>query len=130
MALALERFLGYPSPLRRLVGHPANGLYMLNGVFAALVPDAGSAPARRVIMGTTFCLVAMSVTLALAVVVTTTLRGLPYAWFWEGLLAVPFLAQYALRVRARAVAEALDTDLAAAQNALSHLVNHDLSQLD
>jgi len=130
VALALERFLGYPSPLRRLVGHPANGLYMLNGVFAALVPDASSAPARRVIMGTAFCLLAMSVTLALAIVATTTLRGLPYAWFWEGLLAVPFLAQYALRVRARAVADALDTDLAAAQNALSHLVNHDLSQLD
>ena len=130
MALTLERFLGYPSPLRRLVGHPANGLYVLNGVFTALVPDAESSPARRVIMGAAFCLLAMSVTLALAVVATTTLRSLPYAWFWEGLLAVPFLAQYALRVRARAVADALNTDLAAAQNALSHLVNHDLSQLD
>ena len=72
----------------------------------------------------------MSVTLALAVVATTTLRMFPYAWFWEGLLAVPFLAQYALRVRARAVADALDTDLAAAHNALAHLVNHDLSHLD
>ena len=130
MALTLERFLGYPSPLRRLVGHPANGLYVLNGVFTALVPDAESSPARRVIMGAAFCLLAMSVTLALAFVATTTLRSLPYAWFWEGLLAVPFLAQYALRVRARAVADALNTDLAAAQNALSHLVNHDLSQLD
>ncbi len=130
MALTLERFLGYPSPLRRLIGHPANGLYVLNGVFTALVPDAESSPARRVIMGAAFCLLAMSVTLALAVVATTTLRSLPYAWFWEGLLAVPFLAQYALRVRARAVADALNTDLAAAQNALSHLVNHDLSQLD
>jgi len=130
VALALERFLGYPSPLRRLVGHPANGLYMLNGVFTAMVPDATSSPARRIIMGAAFCLLAMSITLALAVVATTTLRSLPYAWFWEGLLAVPFLAQYALRVRARAVADALDTDLTTAQSALSHLVNHDLSQLD
>ncbi|MEO1159946.1 MAG: cobalamin biosynthesis protein [Pseudomonadota bacterium] len=130
MALALERFLGYPSPLRRLVGHPANGLYMLNGVFTALVPHEDAAGVRRVIMGTAFCLLSLGVTLALALVATTTLRTFPYAWFWEGLLAVPFLAQYALRVRARAVADALDTDLVAAHSALTHLVNHDLSQLD
>lgn len=130
MALALERALGYPSPLRRFIGHPANGLYLLNGVFAALVPDAGAAATRRVIMGAAFCLLSVSVTLALAIVATVTLRTFPYAWFWEGLLAVPFLAQYALRVRARAVADALDTDLGAAQGALTHLVNHDLSQLD
>lgn len=43
---------------------------------------------------------------------------------------MPFLAQYALRVRARAVTDALDTDLTAAHNALTHLVSHDLSQLD
>ncbi len=130
VALALERFLGYPSPLRRFIGHPANGLYRLNGVFTALVPDADATAFRRVTMGTAFCLLSISVTLALAVVATTTLRSFPYAWFWEGLLAVPFLAQYALRTRARAVADALDTDLAAAHNALAHLVNHDLSQLD
>ncbi len=130
MALALERFLGYPSPLRRLIGHPANGLYMLNGVFTALVPDPDAAASRRVVMGAAFCLLSVGVTLALAVVATTTLRAVPYAWFWEGLLAVPFLAQYALRVRARAVAEALDADLDAAHDALTHLVNHDLSQLD
>jgi adenosylcobinamide-phosphate synthase len=130
VALALERFLGYPSPLRRFIGHPANGLYMLNGVFTALVPDADTAAFRRVMMGTAFCLLSMAVTLALAIVATTTLRTFPYAWFWEGLLAVPFLAQYALRVRARPVADALDTDLAAAHNALTHLVNHDLSHLD
>ncbi|MEM9473227.1 MAG: CobD/CbiB family cobalamin biosynthesis protein [Pseudomonadota bacterium] len=130
VALALERALGYPSPLRRFIGHPANGLYLLNGVFAALVPDAGAAATRRVIMGAAFCLLSVSVTLALAIVATVTLRTFPYAWFWEGLLAVPFLAQYALRVRARAVADALDTDLGAAQGALTHLVNHDLSQLD
>ena len=94
MALALERFLGYPSPLRRLIGHPANGLHMLNGVFTALVPDADAAAFRRVIMGTAFCLVSMSVTLALAVVATTTLRSFPYAWFWEGLLAKPVLEIY------------------------------------
>lgn len=130
VALALERALGYPSPLRRFIGHPANGLYTLNGVFAALMPDPGATAIRRVTMGAAFCLLSVSITLALAVVATATLRTFPYAWFWEGLLAVPFLAQYALRVRARAVADALDTDLDAAQNALTHLVNHDLSQLN
>jgi adenosylcobinamide-phosphate synthase len=130
VALALERFLGWPSPLRRLIGHPANGLYNLNGVFAALLPSQTASPARRRIMGGVFCLFAVGVTLALAIVVTITLRTFAYAWFWEGVLAIPFLAQYALRVRARAVANALEANPQEARNALRHLVNHDLSALD
>ena len=130
VALALERFSGFPSPLRKLVGHPANGLFLLNGVFAELIPDPGSSPARRRVMGGLFCLLSIGVTLALAIVFTVTLRSFPYAWFWEGVLATPFLAQYALRVRVRAVATALQDDVPAARTALGHLVNHDLSSLD
>ncbi len=103
---------------------------MLNGVFTALVPDPASTALRRTIMGATFCLLSVGVTLILAIVATTTLRTLPYAWCWEGVLATPFIAQYALRVRARAVADALDKDLATARIELGQLVNHDLSRLD
>ena len=77
VALALERLLGYPSPVRRMLGHPANGLYMLNGVFTALVPDPESTAVRRTVMGATFCLLSVGVTLILAIVATTALRTLP-----------------------------------------------------
>ena len=130
VALALERFLGYPSPLKRLIGHPADWLFNLNGVFTAIVPDITASPLARTLRGGAFCIISVGITLALAIVATESLRTVPYAWAWEGLLAVPFLAQYALRVRARAVARALAEDLPAAREALSHLVNHDLSQLD
>ncbi len=103
---------------------------MLNSVFTALVPDPESTALRRTMMGASFCLVSVGVTLILAIVATTALRTLPYAWCWEAVLATPFLAQYALRLRARAVTNALDIDLATAQNELTQLVNHDLSRLD
>jgi len=103
---------------------------MLNGVFTALVPDPESTAVRRAVMGASFCLLSVGVALILAIVATTAIRTLPYAWCWEGVLATPFLAQYALRLRARAVADALDKDLATAQKELGQLVNHDLSRLD
>lgn len=131
VALAIERFLGFPSPLRRIVNHPANWLYGLNGVFTALVPEDDAGLFRRKVMGAAFCVLSVVVTVALATIATSALRSVPYAWFWEGVLATPFLAQYALRVRARAVASELEANnLPAAQHELTHLVNHDLSQLD
>ncbi len=131
IALAIERFLGFPSPLRRIVDHPANWLYRLNGIFTALVPDDNAGMFRRKAMGAAFCVLSVAVTVALAAIATSALRGVPYAWFWEGVLATPFLAQYALRVRARAVAGALEANnLSAAQQELTQLVNHDLSVLD
>ncbi len=131
VALAIERFLGFPGPLRRIIGHPVNWLFRLNGVFTALVPDDDADLFRRKLMGTAFCMLSVAVTVALAVIATSALRSVPYAWFWEGVLATPFLAQYALSIRARAVAGELDADnLSGAQHALTYLVNHDLSQLD
>ncbi len=131
VALALERFLGWPTPLRKLAGHPANWLYNLNGVFSALVPAQHAAPTVRLVMGAAFCFTSVAVTLALVIALTLYLRQLPYAWFWEGVLSVPFLAQYALRVRVAAVANSLnDGDLEGTRTALRHLVNHDLSNLD
>ncbi len=107
VALALERFLGFPGPLRRLIGHPASWLYRFTGVFAMLLPGADAGRTHASLRGALFCLAAMSATLALAIALTTWLRPLPWAWCWEAVLAVPFLQQYATRVRARAVAAAL-----------------------
>ena len=131
VALSVERFLGFPSPLRRIVGHPVNWLYRLNGVFSALVPDERGRVVRRRLMGAAFCILSVLVTVALASIAISALREFSYAWFWEGLLATPFLAQYPLRMRTRSVASGLAAnDLPAARHALIHLVDHDLSELD
>jgi adenosylcobinamide-phosphate synthase len=47
IALALERFLGFPSPLRKLIGHPIDWLYRFTGIFAVLVPGAEGSQARE-----------------------------------------------------------------------------------
>lgn len=120
VALALERFLGFPAPLRRLIGHPASWLYRFTGIFAPLLPDASAGRMQATLRGALFCLAAMSATMALAVALTAWLRPLPWAWCWEALLAVPFLQQYATRMRARAVAAALsDGNLTEAARAVA-----------
>lgn len=107
VALALERFLGYPGPLRQLVGHPSNWLFRFTGVFSLLLPRPTAGRVQASLRGALFCIAAMSATLALAIALTAWLRPLPWAWCWEAVLAVPFLQQHATRVRARAVAQAL-----------------------
>ncbi len=107
VALALERFLGFPSPLRRLIGHPIEWLARLVGVFDALVTgETGSRPGK-LLRGAVFCLLSVTSAVVLAFAFTSWLRPLPYAWCWEAIAAMPFLQQYATRVRARAVSEAL-----------------------
>lgn len=124
VALALERFLGFPGPLRRLIGHPSNWLYRFTGIFALLLPGANSGRTQASLKGALFCIAAMSATMALAVALTAWLRPLPWAWCWEAMLAVPFLQQYATRIRARAVAEALSggnvTEAARAVAVINH----------
>jgi adenosylcobinamide-phosphate synthase len=122
IALALERFLGFPSPLRKLTGHPINWLYRFTGIFAVLVPGAEGSQARKLVMGGAFTVLAVMATLALTLALTSWLRPLGYAWCWEALLAVPFIQQYATRVRARAVAAALvRNDIKAATEAVHML---------
>ena len=122
IALALERFLGFPSPLRRLIGHPVEWLQRFAGIFAALLPGAEASRSRKLFMGTAFCLVSLSATLALAAAFTAWLRPLGYAWCWEAVLAVPFIQQYATRVRVRAVTDALSNqDIPRAAQAVSIL---------
>ncbi len=107
LALALERFLGFPGPLRRWIGHPAKWLDRFTGIFAVLLPGRQAAATYAGVRGAMFCALATGATLALAIALTTWLRPLPYAWCWEAVLAIPFLQQYATRMRARAVATAL-----------------------
>ena len=107
LALALERFLGFPGPLRRLVGHPASWLDRFTGIFAVLLPGSQAAAPLAALKGALFCAIATGATMALTLALTAWLRPIPYAWCWEAVLAVPFLQQYATRIRARAVAAAL-----------------------
>jgi adenosylcobinamide-phosphate synthase len=110
VALTVERLLGFPSPLRRLIGHPIDWLTRFVSVFDALVTGETGSRAGKVIRGTAFCLLAVTCSGVLAFAFVSWLRPLPYAWCWEGIVAVPFLQQYATRVRARTVSEALARD--------------------
>jgi adenosylcobinamide-phosphate synthase len=107
LALAIERFLGFSSPLRKLIGHPTRWLDRFTGIFAMLLPGNQAAKLQATLRGAMFCIVSVGASLALSTALTGWLRPLPYAWCWEAALAVPFLQQYATRMRARAVAAAL-----------------------
>ena len=70
------------------------------------------------------------VTLAIALVIQQLLRGLPFGWILEILIATPFLAQKELGRAVEAVATALGTSLDAGREAVSHIVGRDPQALD
>jgi adenosylcobinamide-phosphate synthase len=77
---------------------------------------------------------------ALAILLAITFAGshlaqalalaLPAGWIWEGLLAVPFVAQRSLHDHVRTVLIALESSLAQGRQAVSLIVGRDPAELD
>ena len=75
-------------------------------------------------------LLALGVSLAIAVPLALLLRSAPYGFIVEALLAVPFLAQRDLAHAVAAVADGLERSLAEGRSAVRHIVGRDPAQLD
>ena len=122
IALALERFLGFPSPVRRLIGHPANWLYSFTGIFTSVLPGPGRTTHRSAISGAICSIACIFAAGLLALALAQSMYRLPYSWFWQALVAAPFLAQYGLRTQLRAVYGHLErNDISRAMKSLEPL---------
>ncbi len=129
-ALVIERLVGYPERLYRLIGHPVEyaGRF-IDRMDRRLNTDTASPAAKR------FAGIALVVLLVVfagiaAVAVTYATRTLPYGWIAEAAIASSLLAQSELYRFVARVADALDTSLDAARGAVSHIVGRDPTGLD
>lgn len=130
LSLAVERWLGYPAPLLRLIGHPV----MWFGRLITLLESASFRGTRTAEQKRLAGIVSVVLLVAAAVLpcllVQSILRSFPGGWLVEMLLATSFLAQKELGRAVAAVATGLRQSLAAGREAVSHVVGRDPQVLD
>ena len=125
LALAIERLVGYPQGLVRLIGHPV--IWM--GSLIALLDRRLNTGASR-LRGVLALILLLLATAAVTVPLTLLLRAIPFGWVIEALLATSLLAQKSLRDAVAAVATVLRRSLPEGRAAVSHIVGRDPETLD
>ncbi|WP_196259375.1 adenosylcobinamide-phosphate synthase CbiB [Pelagibacterium limicola] len=131
LAAIIERIAGYPQKLVLVVGHPVIWIGWLIGTLEARLnwPHAGFG--QRQWRG----VLALALVLAAVLVVSgggaVFLRGMPFGWVVEAIIASSLLAQKGLRDAVLNAATPLrGGDIAAAREAVSHIVGRDTAKLD
>ncbi len=130
LALLVERRFGYPPSLVAAIGHPVMWFGRLIDYLETRLNTRDRSNAQRRQAG----MVALALLLVLVLVVTGliqwVLRGIPFGFLLEILIATPFLAQKELGRAVEAVAMALRSSLQAGREAVSHVVGRDPQVLD
>jgi adenosylcobinamide-phosphate synthase len=126
LALLIERVVGYPPALFRLLGHPVSWAGRL---LAALEHRLNRGRRRRLRGALTLALLLL-VGIGVSLLILWATRSVPFGWLVEALLASTLLAQKELGRAVKAVADGLNLSLAAGRRAVSQIVGRDPEVLD
>ena len=125
-ALLIERLVGYPPQLFRLIGHPVTWMgALINWLEARL--NAGSSRRSR---GVAMLLLLLLTVLAASLLIIAVTRRIPFGWVVEALLASTLLAQKELGRAVKTVADGLNLSLESGRRAVSQIVGRDPETLD
>jgi adenosylcobinamide-phosphate synthase len=131
LALLLELMLGYPDWLVRAAGHPVTWMGALIGALDRSLNRDAATPAMRRVAGAVALLILIMVVGLMAFMVWRGLLLVRFGWIAAALVASALLAQRSLHAHVGRVADALArADLAAARQAVSHIVGRDVAALD
>ncbi|MDA9469018.1 adenosylcobinamide-phosphate synthase CbiB [Bradyrhizobium sp. CCBAU 53415] len=131
VAMAVDALLGWPSSLFVRIGHPVTWLGWLIAAIDSAWNRASDPPASRRAAGVAGALVVIALSVALGWGLQSLL---PSGWIQimlVGILAWPLVALRSLHDHVAAVAAPLQAgDIAAARDAVSHIVGRDPAALD
>ena len=126
LALLIERVVGYPPALYRLIGHPVTWMGALIGWFEVRLNQG----ANRRLKGVVMLLLLLGSGLALSLLIMIITRSIPFGWVIEAILASSLLAQKELGRAVKAVADGLNVSLDTGRRMVSHIVGRDPQALD
>ena len=126
LALLIERVVGYPPALFKLIGHPVTWMGALITWFEARLNQGNN----RRLKGTAMLLLLLGTGLAFSLLVLVITRSIPFGWIIESILASSLLAQKELGRAVKAVADGLNLSLDSGRHAVSHIVGRDPNVLD
>jgi adenosylcobinamide-phosphate synthase len=130
LALVIEALFGYPDRLLRAVGHPVTWIGRLIGALDRTMNRDTMRPAWRRAAGAASVFIVIVLSGAIAYGLEAGLAGLPGGVLLVSVLASTLIAQRSLHDHVATVAAALDRNLAAGREAVSHIVGRDPDALD
>lgn len=130
-ALLIEVVFGWSGYLYRWVRHPVVWMGALISVLDRSLNKADFRDASRQVLGALTCIILVSVSIGVALIVSIALPNNFYGYAGEAIVASSLIAARSLYVHVAAVGGALtDEDLDEARSAVSHIVGRDPAQLD
>jgi adenosylcobinamide-phosphate synthase len=130
LAVLIERLVGYPNIIHRVIGHPVEWIGKLISFLEVRLNDPSS-PAQDAKMRGVAALAALILAVGLpALLAAQALHILPHGWVIEALIATSFLAQKSLRDHVTDVERALRDSLQRGRDAVSRIVGRDPQALD
>jgi adenosylcobinamide-phosphate synthase len=134
LALILDRLIGYPDRLYRLIGHPVTWIGALIALLDRRWNQDGDTPRRRRLMGIVALVVIVAASAGAGVGLVALAHALLPPWVAAAVLAIPLAMLTAVKSlddHVAAVGSALDDGGApAGRIAVSHIVGRDVSVLD
>lgn len=130
LALAIERFTGYPEALQRSVGHPVQWMGWLIKRLDERLNDRFADPEANRWRGVAALALLLVACLIPAWAVAALLSHWSHGWIIEAVIATAFLAQASLRDHVAAVASGLNRSVADGRQAVALIVGRDPSTLD
>lgn len=130
IALFLERFIGYPDFIYKMIRHPVVWMGGLIGLSDRLFNRQTHSEDTRKQAGFASLLALLFFTLLVAVSLTDFLRALHGGVLIEALLATSLLAQKSLTNHVQNVRDGLADGVVSGREAVSHIVGRDPTDLD
>ncbi|NTJ43453.1 cobalamin biosynthesis protein CobD [Agrobacterium larrymoorei] len=131
LSLLIERLVGYPDWLFRLIGHPVTWIGSLIALLDRKWNREDEAFSKRKKKGALALLVFLGLTVLLSILMQGALLLLPIGLFFVAVIGASLPAQKSLEQHVAAVATALETEgLQGGRKAVSMIVGRDPDQLD
>lgn len=131
IALGLDAVIGWPDALYRAIRHPVVWIGSVIAMLERLLNRPGWPDSLRRAGGIIALLALLAVVGGITVSLSLMLRGLPWGWLVEALLAASLIAQRSLYDHVAAVARGLEQDgLAGGRRAVAMIVGRAPESLD
>ncbi len=130
LAVLVERFMGYPDTLFRMLGHPVQ---WIGALIAWLENTFNTAPEEAVegkVRGGLALLVLLALTALPAWMLSDVLGRTTGGWIVNALVATAFIAQKSMGDHVRDVAHAVSSSLTSGRNAVAKIVGRETRDLD
>lgn len=130
LAALIERFIGYPERIDKVIGHPVQWMGVVIDWLDANLNTRPHDMFEGRLRGTIALMVLIGACALPGWFIARVLSGFSGGWILEAVLATAFLAQKSLHDHVRAVERALSSSLSAGRAAVSKIVGRNTETLD